>query len=179
MAGVANEYASALYALSEEEGLEPVILGEARQLLPVFDDNPELLDILRSPAIPKDERVGLLDRIFGDRLHPYTLSCMQLMVKKGRGGLIPEVMKEYIKLWYRNSGIAVAEVTSAVPLDEKQKERLHFALEKKTGRDVETRFTVDPSVMGGVSVKIDGVLYEDTVKGRIEEMRRALKDRVL
>ena len=147
--------------------------------MPIFEGNPEFVTLLKTPTIPKDERTEIIDRVFGETLHPYTLSCMKLMVKKGRGGIIPDVMKEYIRLWYEKSGIAVADVTTAVPLDEKQKEKLHTALEKKTGRDVEMRLSVDPSVMGGVSVRIDGRLYEDTVRGRIDEMRRVLSDKVL
>lgn len=179
MADVATEYAEALYILSAEEKLEPEILGDARQLAVVFGENPEIVSLLKNPTLPKSERKAVVDRIFGGKLHEYTLSTLKLLIDREHGAIMPSVMSEYVRLWYKYSGIAVAEVKSARPLDENQKQRLQSALERRLGRDVEMLLSVDEALMGGVSVTVDGHCFEDTVRGRIDGLRRSLDEIIL
>lgn len=179
MSTVANEYGKALYALSDEEGLNSEILGQVRNLIDVLDDNPGFIKVLSFPSIPASERMGEIDKVFGGQINSYLLSTLKLLVKRGHAGQIPDVLREYEKIWYERSGIAVAHVVSAVPLSKEQKNALLAKLEKKTGRDVELIFRIDPEVIGGVSVSIDGELLEDTVRSRIDRMKRTLSEKTL
>ncbi|MBO4791447.1 MAG: ATP synthase F1 subunit delta [Clostridia bacterium] len=179
MPGFAQEYASALYSLSREENLDPEILGEVRELKALFDGHPELVRLLSDPVISKSERQESADRIFGGRIHPYLMNLIRLTVKNGRIGSIKEILSGYIDLWYRYSGIAVAEVVSAVPLSEDQKSRLHRALESKFGGNVEMRLSVDPALIGGLKVTVGDNMADNTVRRKIDGIERHLKQTVI
>ena len=179
MSGVAKEYASALYSLSREENLEPEILGEVRGLIIIFDENPELIRLLSDPVISKAERQAAAERIFSGRVHPYLLNLIRLAVKNGRIGSVKEILSGYIDLWYRYSGITVAEVESAVPLSMEQKNRLHKALEDRFGGNVEMHLRIDPSLIGGLRVTVGDILTDNTVRHRIDGMERHLKQTVI
>ena len=179
MSVAAKEYGRALFELAEEENIQSEVLGQARTLVSLFDENPGFIRLLASPSLTKAEREGIIDRTVGGELHSYFSAFLKLLVKRDRAKEIPDCIKEYIRLWYEESGIAVAEVRVAKPLSETQKMKLHSALEKKTGRDIEMRVTVDPSIIGGVSVKIGGELYEDTLRGRLDSVKKTLGDKIL
>ncbi len=177
MSGIAREYAGALYSLASDEGLE--FIGEIRELKKALDGNPEVLKLLSNPVIPKSERQEAAGRIFSGRIHPYLLNLIKLAVKNNRVPVIPEILTDYIALWYRYSGITVAEVETAVPLEETQKSRLHTALEKKYGGNVEMRLAVNPSLIGGVRVTVGDNLADNTVRHKIDGLDRQLKQTVI
>ena len=179
MADLVKEYGKALYELSAEAGEEPVYLGQIRLLRRLLAEEPGLVRLLRAPNIPKEERLAVIDRIFSGRLEPYLCSFLKLMTKRGHAAAIPSCLDEYERLWYENSGIAVAEVASAVPLSSEQKSRLLASLEAKTGRSVEMRCSVDPSLLGGVTIRLDGHLLEGSVKGRLLSLKERLKSATL
>ncbi len=179
MADVTKEYGKALYELSVEENRQPDYLGQIRYLRNLFRDTPELLALLRAPSIPKEDRMAVIDRIFGDRVEPYLCSFLKLMTKRGHASAIPSCLNEYERLWYEHSGIVVAEVISAVPLTSEQKSRLLAKLEAHTGKSVEMRCTLDEQVIGGVTVMLDGKLLEGSVRGRLDALREHLDRKTL
>ncbi len=176
MADLVKEYGKALYELSEEDGLQSVYLGEIRFIRVLFRDNPGFLRLLRAPNIPKAERMESVDRVFNGRIEPCLCSFIKLMTKRGHAAFLLACLDEYERLWYRKSGIAVAEVTSAVPLTSEQKNRLLTMLESRTGQAVEMRCSVDPALIGGLSVMIDGHLLEGSLRGRLASLREHLSE---
>jgi F-type H+-transporting ATPase subunit delta len=179
MADVVKEYGKALYELSVEENRQSDYLGQIRYLSNLFREEPDLLSLLRAPSIPKEERMAVIDRIFGDRVEPYLCSFLKLMSKRGHAASIPSCLNEYERLWYEHSGIMVAEVISAVPLTSEQKSLLLAKLEAHTGKAVEMRCTLDEQVIGGVTILLDGKLLEGSVRGRLDNLREHLDRKTL
>ena len=179
MADIIKEYGKALYELSVEENRQSDYLGQVRYLNNLFREESDLLSLLRAPSIPKEERMAVIDRIFGDRVEPYLCSFLKLMTKRGHAASIPACLSEYERLWYEHSGIVVAEVSSAVPLTSEQKSRLLCKLEAHTGKSVEMRCTLDEQVIGGVTVLLDGKLLEGSVRGRLDTLREHLDRKTL
>ena len=118
--------------------------------------------------------MAILDRSFSHRLEPYLCSFLKLMTKRGHAASIPACLVEYERLWYENSGIVIAEVTTAIPLCSSQKSRLLAKLEAHVGKAVEMRCSVDSTLLGGVSVTINGRLLEGSVSGRLTALRERL-----
>ena len=116
MADTVREYGKALYELSCEEGLESEFLGELRVVSGIIAENPGFITLLSAPNIPKSERMQVIDNAFSGRIHEYICSFMKLMTKRGHSRYILPCFREYERLWYEYSGIAVADVTTAVPL---------------------------------------------------------------
>ncbi len=174
-----KEYAKALYELSDEEGLQAEFLGELRLLEGIIVDHPGLITLLAAPNISKRERCEVIDRAFSGRCHEYICSFMKLMCCRGYARAILPCFAEYRRLWYERSGIAVAEVRSAVALTTEEKNALHQKLEAHTGKSVEMHCTVDPSLIGGVSVTVDGQLLEGSVRSRLSTLRESLLGKTL
>lgn len=179
MADTVKEYGKALYELSREEGLENSFLGELRLIRGIMSDNPGYVTILSTPSIPRSERLQSIDKVFAGRIHEYICSFMKLMTKRGHSLYILPCFDEFERLWYQNSGIAIAEVTTAVPLNSEQKNALHAKLEASTGKSVEMRCSVNPSLIAGVSVTVDGVLLEGSVKAKLGSLKNALYGKTL
>lgn len=179
MADTVREYGKALYELSHDEGLESEFLGELRIISGIIADNPGFISLLTAPNIPKSERLQAIDEVFAGRVHEYILSFMKLMTKRGHAQYILPCFREYERLWYEYSGIAIADVTTAVPLTSEEKNALHAKLENNTGKSVEMRCHVDPALIAGVSVTIDGVLLEGSVKARLGSLKNALYSKTL
>jgi F-type H+-transporting ATPase subunit delta len=179
VADVVKEYGKALYELSVEEGRQSEFLGQIRFLRVLFVDHPEFLSLLRTPSIPKEERMAVIDRVLGERIETYLCSFLKLMTKRGHAAALLPCFDEYERLWYHCSGIAVAEIVTAVPLSSEQKSALLSKLEAKTGKAIEMRCTVDPSLLGGVTVTLDGKRLEGSVKGRLEALREHLNSTTL
>ncbi len=177
MADLVKEYGKALYDLSAEEGLESEFLGEIRAIRTLLLDNPGFPILLSSPNIAKEERLSVLDRVFSGRVHTYLLSFFKLMTQRGYAKEILPCLDEYERLWYENSGIAVAEVLSAIPLSEEEKNRLHRKLEATSGKSVEMRCSVDPSLLGGVSVILDGVKLEGSIRSQLDRLHSSLLEK--
>ncbi len=179
MADIVKEYGKALYELSVEEGCESEFLGQIRYLRGLFAEHPDFLLLLRTPSIPKEERMAVIDRTLGERIACYLCSFLKLMTKRGHASFLPLCFDEYERLWYEHSGITTAEVVTAVPLSSEQKSALLSKLESKTGKSVDMRCTVDPSLLGGVSITLDGKRIEGSIRDRLDSLREHLNGTTL
>jgi F-type H+-transporting ATPase subunit delta len=96
------------------------------------------------------------------------------MIRRGRPGSIPAMRRHFEELVRRQRGIARAEIRSALPLDEQDRAELERTLERLAGREVELTELVDPSLIGGISVRIGDRLYDASIRSRLERLRARL-----
>ena len=121
-----------------------------------------------------DRRQQLVEELLGGRALPQTVQLVSFVVGGGRGRVLHDVIGEFLELAAARKSSAVAEVRSAAALDESQKQRLAAALSGIRGRDVLVNVTVDPTVVGGIEVRIGDELIDGTLSNRIEQARRRL-----
>ena len=176
MPKITYEYGKALYELSCELDMCNEYLTQVRLLRNIIYNDPELITVLSSPIIPKNERIKIVDHIFEDSFETNICSFIKLLTERGRAKEIISCLDEFEKLWYEQSGIVIAEAVSAVPLSNDQISRLHFNLEAKTQRSVELRTKVDPSLIGGIKVTLNGKLIDGTVVGRLKKIKENLSN---
>lgn len=174
MPSVSYEYGKALFELSCELNLRDEFLLQVRYLRNVFKTEKELISILSSPVIQKDERNGIIDRIFGGRIHEHICSFLKILTERGKAAIIPQCLEEFDRLWYENSGIVIAEAISATEMTEEQKTRLIRNLEERTGHPVELRVRTDPSLIGGLKITVGGELIDGSIKGRLGKLKEDL-----
>jgi F-type H+-transporting ATPase subunit delta len=95
------------------------------------------------------------------------------LVRKGREALIPQVAVAFNELYKQHKGIVIAEVTSAVPLDDTARKRvMELANAKHPGKSIELLEKVDPSLIGGVTIRIGDEQYDGSVSRRLSDLRR-------
>ena len=174
MTETARMYGGSLYDLAAEEGLESRILEELDAAAALLRDDPEYLHLLSIPSIPKKERCGLLDQALRGQVHPYVLNFLKILCEKGTLRELPGCARAYRVRYNQAHGILEAVAVSAVPMTEQQTARLHEKLEAVTGRQIDLKTKVDPAVLGGIRLDLEGTELDGTVKNRLASLRRSI-----
>ncbi len=175
MTELSKDYAEALFALAAEQRLEKTYLEALESVDGLFADSPEYLDLLAAPSVPQSERVGLLEQAFGDSLPEQVLSFVQLLTAHGRIRSLPACIEEYRRLYQAAVAMSTAYVTSAVALTEDQKNRLAEKLAQKFGRRIELSCDVDEHLLGGITVRLDGVVLDGSLRRRLQVVKDVMK----
>ena len=165
MTAAEKEYGGALYALAAEEHCEDAVLEGLTLAADAFRETPGYLKLVQNPAVPREERLAMLDEAFGAGVHVYVLNFLKMAAG---------CLQEYKALLYEARGILPVQAVSAVPLDEAQRRALCDSLAQKTGRTILLETAVDPSVLGGVKLRYEGLELDGTAAGRLAALRRAL-----
>lgn len=174
MTRFSKEYASALYSLAREEGMEAELNAQLDQISDLMRTEPEYLRLLDARSVEAAERRELVDAAFGAQAHPYITRFMKLLIDRGGIRHFPECAAAYKQMYDADFGVETADAVSAAELSPAQKDALKAKLEKMTRRKVELRCAVDPSLIGGVRVDLMGRRYDNTVRARLDGMRRTL-----
>lgn len=164
MTETARMYGGSLYDLAAEEGLDERILGELEGVTALLNGDAEYLHLLSIPSIPKKERCALLDEAFRGQVHLYVLNFMKLLCEKGALRELPGCARAYRLRYNEAHGILEATAVSAVPLTAEQTARLHEKLEKVTGKHIDLKTKVEPAVLGGIRLDIEGTELDGTVR---------------
>lgn len=178
MNDVSREYGGALYELAADEGLSRELLPETETVRRILLENPAYVRLLTSPKLRGAEREAAVAEAFSDA-HPYLLRFLRMMVSLGYGRELCDALAEYKRLYNEKNGIAVAKIASAVALSDAERTRLVAALAARTGKEISPEFEVRPELVGGVSVEVDGVLYDGTLRRRIDGIRASLSELTL
>lgn len=179
MSDVAKVYGEALYSLAADEGTEDDLLVGLRELDLAVREHPGYLSMLSSPTWPEEERKRLIAQAWEGHLPPSLLHFLYVLTDHRRMAALPSVIAAYETLYREAHHISVAKVSSAVPLSDAQRETLRLRLEQKTGGRVELDCRVDPALIGGLRVEMNGLRFEGTVRARLDEMKEILADTVL
>lgn len=173
---VGKEYGAALFALAEEEAREDAFAEELNLIKKLFCENPEYPEYLASPAVPKGERIEAIEAAFAGRVSQDVLSFLVLLCKKNR---IPDFFRaeeEFRALLDEKARISHAKITGAAPLSDEERAALIAGLEKKTGRKIQANFFVDETLLGGVTVEMDGAVLDGSLRHRLYELKEVVKE---
>ena len=172
-------YGRGLYLLAKEEGLEDTVLQQIQSLQTAFSQEPAFTKLLASSNIPKAERLQILEESFRDQVHLYVLNFLKILTEKGYIRHFPACMEAYQEQYNEDKGILEVRVDSAAELTCEQKNRLTDKLAAITGKKICLVCRVDPAVLGGVRLRYAGTQVDGTVQGRLEMMKKSLKNTVL
>lgn len=170
-----REYGEGLYALCAEENISEPVLEELKTLRGLFRDQPDFIRLLSNMTIPKEERTQVLKSVLDGQVHPYVLNFLCILVERGAVHEFDSCAAAYREYYQAAHQISRAEVTTAKPLDDSQRERLIKKLREMSGRQVELTEKTDPDILGGVLLEMDGRRYDNTIRRRLEDIRQAIK----
>lgn len=170
-------YAAAAYALANAEGEADRVEQELLAFGRAVGASPELRDALTDPRLPLERKEAVVRDVVGAHASRVTVNIVSMIVAQGRGGDLPEIATALSQHRADSMGKALAEVRSAVPLDDATVARLTAALERKTGRQVEVQAIVDPSVLGGIVTRVGDTVIDGSVARRLRSLRETLQTR--
>ena len=179
MTEVGNVYGESLYVLAKEENLSQAIGAELKVLQQSFRQEPDFIRLLSSPNLTKAERCQILDDSFRGKVHPYLLNFMKILTEKGYMRHFDQCEKAFTEHYNQDNGILPVTAVTAVALTPAQADKLTGKLSRITGKTIELRNQVDPTVYGGVRLDYDGQRLDDTVSHRLDTIRDLLKNTVL
>jgi len=167
-------YAQAMFEVARAEGNLDEVEDELFRFARVLEGNDELRERLTDPLIPAPRRQQIVEELLGGRASDTTTALVSMVVGTGRARDLPGIVSSLVEMSARENRKAVAEVRSAVPLSEDQRTRLTAALNQATGKNLEVKVIVDPSVMGGLLTQIGDTVIDGTVRAKLAKLREIL-----
>ena len=175
---VAYRYAQALAdaVLAPGAGLDP---REAARQLRSFGElvkqSTELKTVLLSPAVANSKKRAVVESLTSSAgLNHLVKNFLFILVDRRRAGLLDELADAFESALDERLGLLRAEVTSAMPLNERQQVELQQALSQVGGKQVRCDFKVDPGLIGGVIARIGSTVYDGSVRTQMESLRQRL-----
>ncbi len=133
--------------------------------------NAELRDTLADPQIPVDVQQASVDDLLGARADAVVVATIDFLIAAGQVKHLEGIASRVAALAAAAEGSLVAEVRSAVPLDDEQIARIGQALSDATGKDVQVKAITDPSVIGGIVAQVGDTVFDGSVKSRFDDLR--------
>ena len=172
---VIHGYAAALFQVVRAEGELDRVEDELYRFGKLLDSNHELKQALSDQSLDIDQRKKVLNELLADKVSQHTLGLLGFVVEQGRGRHLPQILSELSDLAAAERDSVVAEVRTAIPLEQAQQQELARALSKATGKKVELKVIVDPSVIGGVVAKVGDTVIDGSVKRRLEQLKEQVR----
>jgi F-type H+-transporting ATPase subunit delta len=168
----ARRYAEAALEIGRAEGTLDQWESDLDRLSAALGDE-QLRTLAEHPAVPYADKERVIRRVAGD-VSPEALNLLLLMVRRGRPRAIPRMVEHFANLVRRERGVSLAEVRTALPLDDSQRDAVMDRLHELTGDEIEINEVVDESLIGGITVRIGDRLYDASVRSRLERLRARL-----
>lgn len=169
-----RSYAEALFRVAaaevELDAVERHLFAFARLL----ETEPRIREALTDPSLPVENKRALIGDSLGERANPLAVNMLAFIVEQGRARELERIVDVLAQVAAETREAAVAEVRSAVPLDEARTRKLAEALSKATGRKIEVRVVVDPDVVGGLVAKVGDEIFDGSIRTRLAEAREHL-----
>jgi F-type H+-transporting ATPase subunit delta len=169
-----DAYADALLAVAKAEGVLGAVEDDLFRFARTLEGSDELRMALTDPALPAERRMAVVDELMGGKALAASAALIAFVVGIGRAHDLPAVVDRFVEKAAHEREREVAEVRSAVPLDDRQRERLTKALANATGKEVEVKVVVDPTVLGGLVATIGDTVIDGTVRHRLDQLKERI-----
>jgi F-type H+-transporting ATPase subunit delta len=175
--GVAGRYASALFELANESSKVSDVEKDLVTFQGLLDESSDLVRLVRSPVIAADDQARAITVIVDKAgIGGLAANFLKLVSSNRRLFVIQDIIKAYRTLAAKARGEIAAEVTSAVPLSDEQVASLKETLKASMGKDVTLQSRVDPSLLGGLIVKVGSRMIDSSLKTKLQNIKVALSE---
>lgn len=171
---VARRYVGALFQTAAQIGVIDKVESDLGLITYSLKNIPRFAEVIEHPMIPPERKKAIVADIFNNKIEQVTLNFLYLIIDKQRESILPEVEQEFVRLANDLRGIEPVMVTAAVPLTPDERTALQVKLEKLTGKKVELHITEDPSLIGGLVLRIGDTVIDGSVQGYLESLRSRL-----
>ncbi|MEB3209964.1 MAG: ATP synthase F1 subunit delta [Leptolyngbyaceae bacterium] len=175
LADVVNPYAEGLMGVARANNLTSQISEDVKLLMSLMEESKDFYPFLANPLVDGDAKKGLLRRVVSEQVNPFTLNFLMLLIDRKRISLVKDICKKYQDIYRKLNQVALAEVTSAVPLSDDQQEAVRQKVIQITNaHSVELEARVDPELIGGVVIKVGSQVLDASLKGQLRRIGLSL-----
>lgn len=167
-------YARALFEVARAEGTLDEVEDELFRFARSYEASDELRNALTGDDVGVERRQAIVEDLLGGRATPTTIQLLSMVVGSGRSRDIPAIIDSLVQRASAAKELEVAEVRCAVALSDDQQDRLKAALANATGKQLNLKVVVDPSVIGGIVATIGDTVIDGTVRTRIDQLKSRL-----
>ena len=164
-------YARALFEIAQAEGSLERVEDELFRVARAFESNDQLRSTLTDSTLPADRRQQVVEQLLGAKASATTVQLVSMLVTSGQVKEMAAIIDSLVKRASSEKAQEVAEVRSAIPLSDDQQKRLAAALSKATGKALNLKVVVDPSVLGGLVAVVGDEVIDDTVRTRLDQLK--------
>jgi F-type H+-transporting ATPase subunit delta len=175
--GLARVYGASVLALANQAGQADDVLAELDDLAREVTEHPDFAVFLSSPLIERRAREQVLEKALRGRASDLLVDAVQVLNRRGRVGLIPQVAAAYRDCLREQRGEIDATVVTATPLTPASRKELTAALERFSGKRPALLERVDPTVLGGIIVEIEGKKIDTSLATQLRNFGTALAER--
>ncbi len=167
-------YARGLFEIARAEGTLDEVEDELFRFARSYENSDTLRAALTDEQIPADRRQAIVETLLGGKATRTTSQLISMVIGSGRGRDLPAIIDQLVERASSAKNLEVANVRVAVALTDDQQQRLAAALANATGKQVNLKVVVDPSVLGGIVATIGDTVIDGTVRTRIDQLKSRL-----
>lgn len=173
---ISQVYSEALFKLGDERNSLDSIKDDLVYVKNTLDENEELKGILRNPNVSKSDKKDILDKLFTS-VEKDVNNFVKILLDKSRFFYFDDIVNDFIEKFNQAKNIAVGQLISARELSNEDVDMIKKSLSKKFGKTVELNQEIDPDLIGGFQVKLDGKMIDNSLKGRLSSLKSSLKEK--
>lgn len=174
----ARDYAKALFMLTEELGTTETAKDDVLICRKAFSENPSYATLTDTPALVLSEKLALIEGAFA-AVDTSVLNLIKILCEKHSVHTFPEIAKEYLAFYDEARGICKAEVISAVALSAAQLKGIEEKLRAMTEKTIVLTNKIDKEVLGGIKLRYMGIQLDGSLKARLDNIEKGLKNTIL
>jgi F-type H+-transporting ATPase subunit delta len=177
VSGVSGRYATALFELARDEKSVDAVKADLERFDSLLADNPDLKRLVRSPVFSSDTQLRALSAVL-DKVGISGISAnfLKILTTNRRLFAVSDVIRAFRALVAKFKGEATADITVAEKLSDKNLDALKAALKSVTGKDVSLDVKVDPSIIGGLVVKLGSRMVDSSLRTKLNSIKHAMKE---
>jgi F-type H+-transporting ATPase subunit delta len=169
---VASRYVKSLLSLAVEQGVLDAVHTDMQFFDKVCHSNRDFVLMLKSPIIRHEKKKEILNKLFSGRVHPLTMSIIEILTKKNREPILPAIATEFHNAYNVYKGIGKASITSTVPVDDKLRSELVAIVKKLSNmKEVELEEKVDKDLIGGFILNVGDRQIDASIKNKLKTLK--------
>ena len=169
-----SSYADAMFSVAQAEGTLDEVTDELFRFARAYEGSDELRGALTDPHLPASRRQQIVEDLLGGKANGTTVSLISMVIGAGRARDLPAIIDAAVAKTADSESKAVAEVRSVIELTDDQRTRLAAAIQKATGKSVEVKVVIDPTILGGVVTTVGDTVIDGSVKTRLDQLKNSL-----
>lgn len=176
---VIQGYAQAILSIAKSEGCVDQVESELTEFRDALSANSEVMTFLKDPKVTSEGKRKAIVELLGEDVSALVHYPLSLAIEQGRAELLPGIIDQFFNLTAESRKKVTAKVTTAVPLSDAVAKNVEATLSELAGQSVFLKMSVDPSILGGITVQLGDRIIDGSLKGQLDHLREGLSRKIL